>query len=176
MLRKAFHFSEMDKGIDTLAIDVFSSVENTLNHLTEKPKLEEYLMAIKKLEERFNGGVSDNQVTNKSDELDVLLGVNSSTEIEVENPPVIRNKGCGSRKRLRNNATLCYLTNIKCKTPSHVHSRIFLRVIMIVSKDFTSYAKSLIKTTTDTVFDTRLQLLSIQCHIKSRKRYKACLS
>ncbi|KAI3518702.1 hypothetical protein L1887_07513 [Cichorium endivia] len=43
-------------------------------------------------------------------------------------------------------------------------------------KDFTSYAKSLIKSTTHTVFDIRMELMSIQCHIESRKKYKECLS
>ncbi|KAI3750413.1 hypothetical protein L2E82_21048 [Cichorium intybus] len=41
----------MDEGIDTLAIDVLSSVKKTINHLSDdKPKLEEYPLAVKELE------------------------------------------------------------------------------------------------------------------------------
>ncbi|KAI3740749.1 hypothetical protein L2E82_31222 [Cichorium intybus] len=96
MLRKTFQFSEMDEGIDTLAIDVFSSVENIIKHLSgDKSKLEKFLMAANDLTDKFISGASHNQETNKSDELDVLLSVNSTVEIEVENPTDIRNKSKG---------------------------------------------------------------------------------
>ncbi|KAI3524615.1 hypothetical protein L1887_03274 [Cichorium endivia] len=62
----------IELGIDTLAIAVFSSVEKTLNHLSnDKFKVEEYLLAVKELEEMFNGDEIENQVHNKNDELDV---------------------------------------------------------------------------------------------------------
>ncbi|KAI3496856.1 hypothetical protein L1887_39234 [Cichorium endivia] len=99
---KTFWFAEMDNGIDSIAIDVFSSVENTINHLSvDKPKFEEYLKAMKELNRKFIGGLGERQDINKSDELDVLLGVDSSIDVDVENPKDIRNKCCGTRKILR---------------------------------------------------------------------------
>ncbi|KAI3516245.1 hypothetical protein L1887_15156 [Cichorium endivia] len=102
MLRKTFRFAKMDDVIDSIAIDVFSLVENTINNLSvDSPKLEEYLKAMKELNARFIGGLGEREEPNKSDQLDVLLGVDSSIDVDVENPKDIRNKGCGNRKRLK---------------------------------------------------------------------------
>ncbi|KAI3524160.1 hypothetical protein L1887_02812 [Cichorium endivia] len=61
-------------------------------------QVEEYLLVVKELEERFIGDeerfIGDkimNEVYNKSAELDSLHGVTSPTIIEVENPSIIKN-------------------------------------------------------------------------------------
>ncbi|KAI3768175.1 hypothetical protein L2E82_18633 [Cichorium intybus] len=97
---KSFRYGDIDNGVNITAIEVFAYVDECLSTLSHgKKKMEEYIACIKEIEERLlsknNCSVLDNAEFGK------FLGITHHTEMDIENPYVIKNKGFGAHNRLR---------------------------------------------------------------------------
>ncbi|CAI9277696.1 unnamed protein product [Lactuca saligna] len=67
------------------------------NHI----KLKEYLEEIKQLEAKFLSNFTIHDKGNKNKEFEKTLGVTIPTSVDIQNPVEIRNKGSGTKKRMK---------------------------------------------------------------------------
>nr|KAJ0205575.1 hypothetical protein LSAT_V11C500278740 [Lactuca sativa] len=96
LLRKRFRYSDFDEHIQKVAINIFSMVDNCL---TNKKSLEDYYDAIKKSETKVLDGVTIHERPNKSMDFGNRLGVSIPTDVQIQTPTRIRNKGYGTKKK-----------------------------------------------------------------------------
>ncbi|CAI9263759.1 unnamed protein product [Lactuca saligna] len=102
LLKKCFRYADSDENTQRVALDIFHTVDNCVSSLSNnRTKLKEYLDEIKQLEAKFISNFTTHEKGNKNKEFEKTLGVTIPTSVDIQNPGEIRNKGSGTKKRMK---------------------------------------------------------------------------
>ncbi|KAI3516261.1 hypothetical protein L1887_15172 [Cichorium endivia] len=102
LLKRRFIYGDSSTNVDKVAYKAFSIVDKCLSSLqNDEKKLEEFIQKLEQLKIGVDEQTSDKLPTTKQGHIEKFYGVTIPEGVAVENPPIVRNKGSGTGKRLK---------------------------------------------------------------------------
>nr|KAJ0192508.1 hypothetical protein LSAT_V11C800389890 [Lactuca sativa] len=102
VLKRTFRYSDSSGNVEKVAYKAFSMLDQCLSSLSnDDKKLEEFMQKLEVFMTDI-GEQGDKVPVTKEDHIDKLYGATTNPEVvDVENPPMVKNKGSGTGKRLK---------------------------------------------------------------------------
>ena len=103
VLKMTFRYSDSSGNVEKVAYKAFSMLDQCLSSLSnDDKKLEEFMQKLEVFMTDIGEQGSDKVLVTKEDHIDKLYGATTNPEVvDVENPPMVKNKGSGTGKRLK---------------------------------------------------------------------------
>ncbi|XP_052623314.1 protein FAR1-RELATED SEQUENCE 9-like [Lactuca sativa] len=103
VLKRTFRYSDSSGNVEKVAYKAFSMLDQCLSSLSnDDKKLEEFMQKLEVFMTDIGEQGSDKVPVTKEDHIDKLYGATTNPEVvDVENPPMVKNKGSGTGKRLK---------------------------------------------------------------------------
>lgn len=103
VLKRTFRYGDSSGNVEKVAYKAFSMLDQCLSSLSnDDKKLEEFMQKLEVFMTDIGEQGSDKVPVTKEDHIDKLYGATTNPEVvDVENPPMVKNKGSGTGKRLK---------------------------------------------------------------------------
>ncbi|CAI9267961.1 unnamed protein product [Lactuca saligna] len=103
VLKRTFRYSDSSGNVEKVAYKAFSMLDQCLSSLSnDGKKLEEFMQKLEVFMTDIGEQGSDKLPVTKEAHIDKLYGATTNPEVvDVENPPMVKNKGSGTGKRLK---------------------------------------------------------------------------
>ncbi|CAH1436349.1 unnamed protein product [Lactuca virosa] len=103
ILKRTFRYGDSFGNVEKVAYKAFSMLDQCLSSLSnDDKKLEEFMQKIEGFMTDIGEQGSDESPITKEAHIDKIYGATTNPEVvDVENPPMVKNKGSGTGKRLK---------------------------------------------------------------------------
>ncbi|CAI9282400.1 unnamed protein product [Lactuca saligna] len=103
VLKRTFRYGDSSRNVEKVAYKAFSMLDQCLSSLSnDDKKLEEFMQKLEVFMTDIGEQGSDKLPVTKEAHIDKLYGTTTNPEVvDVENPPMVKNKGSGTGKRLK---------------------------------------------------------------------------
>ncbi|CAH1418288.1 unnamed protein product [Lactuca virosa] len=103
VLKRTFRYGDSSGNVEKVAYKAFSMLDQCLSSLSnDDKKLEEFMKKLEVFMTDIGEEGSDESPVTKEAHIDKLYGASTNPEVvDVENPPMVKNKGYGIGKRLK---------------------------------------------------------------------------
>lgn len=104
ILKKKYSYSQYGGKIETLIQDAYGIIRSSINKLVhDEDEFNKFVSQLQELNNGISSCITSTESSSKGDQIEAILGVTVPDVINIQNPVGIKNKGCGTGKRLKSN-------------------------------------------------------------------------